>query len=336
MNGLVGGHTAKSGIAPSLSDRADDANFVQEAPPIAVGQSERRMQVRAYNHWASLLGDRALPPLACLNTTDLADFSAHGVIIDLAPSKGSAAVAPGAPSPLPAIRSLGARLADDCSANLADTRTLASIATIADVPDRSVLSRLTAQYRQVLSNNAPLSFEGEFANNRGITVQYRGILLPFSDDDSRVEQIFGVINWREVAGDTLTRALHKEMHASLRSMPAVKPDQLPRVTMADWADGPAANLSGSLAEEGHGEGSGVYGAPALLHAAATLDHGLTGRLAAFTGQPLAAPPANLPGTGPEFALVMIRRDAAGDIHVLGEIPENPALINQAAHALLER
>ena len=39
-------------------DDGDDAAI--ESPP-AVGSDERRMQVRAYNYWASLLGDRALP-----------------------------------------------------------------------------------------------------------------------------------------------------------------------------------------------------------------------------------------------------------------------------------
>src|SRR3546814_19774787 len=39
---------------------ADDAAI--ETPPL-VGDDERRMQVRAYNYWASLLGDRRLPSI---------------------------------------------------------------------------------------------------------------------------------------------------------------------------------------------------------------------------------------------------------------------------------
>ena len=35
----------------------------RDSPPAAIGQDERRMQVRAYNHWASLLQDRNLPSI---------------------------------------------------------------------------------------------------------------------------------------------------------------------------------------------------------------------------------------------------------------------------------
>ena len=40
-------------------DDGDDAAI--ESPP-AVGSDERRMQVRAYNYWASLLGERGRRP----------------------------------------------------------------------------------------------------------------------------------------------------------------------------------------------------------------------------------------------------------------------------------
>lgn len=35
----------------------------REPPPSPIGQDERRMQVRAYNHWASLLDDRNFPSI---------------------------------------------------------------------------------------------------------------------------------------------------------------------------------------------------------------------------------------------------------------------------------
>ena len=52
----------------SVADRSWDAIEEESAepaprqlPPEAIGQDERRMQVRAYNHWASLLADRMFP-----------------------------------------------------------------------------------------------------------------------------------------------------------------------------------------------------------------------------------------------------------------------------------
>ena len=35
----------------------------RELPPASIGTDERRMQVRAYNHWAGLLGDRSFPSI---------------------------------------------------------------------------------------------------------------------------------------------------------------------------------------------------------------------------------------------------------------------------------
>ena len=47
----------------------DDAS--REPPPVAIGSDERRMQVRAYNHWASLLDDRNFPSVEDLDPSAL-------------------------------------------------------------------------------------------------------------------------------------------------------------------------------------------------------------------------------------------------------------------------
>jgi hypothetical protein len=43
---------------------------------------------------------------------------------------------------------------------------------------------------------------------------------------------------------------------------------------------------------------------------------------------------SLAAQGEEFALVMIRRDANGDVVVLGEVPGNTALVEKAARELI--
>jgi len=58
----------------------DEAN--RELPPSPVGQDERRMQVRAYNHWASLLADRNLPSIEDLDPESLPDFGPFSVLLD--------------------------------------------------------------------------------------------------------------------------------------------------------------------------------------------------------------------------------------------------------------
>jgi len=68
------------------------------------------------------------------------------------------------------------------------------------VPSRSLLSRLTDHYMQIIANRAPVGFEAEFENQRGETICYRGILMPFSSDGEAIDFIYGVINWKHVEG----------------------------------------------------------------------------------------------------------------------------------------
>ena len=49
-----------------LSGSHDQDDGAIDAPP-TVGVDERRMQVRAYNYWASLLADRAYPSVEDLD-----------------------------------------------------------------------------------------------------------------------------------------------------------------------------------------------------------------------------------------------------------------------------
>jgi hypothetical protein len=210
---------------PDLDNREDEA--VNEPPPNPVGQDERRMQVRAYNHWAGLLGDRALPSIEDLEPERLPDFGPYSVLLDFTAGIDN-----------PSIRYLGSALAVECGTD-------AQIETLADVPSRSLLSRITDHYMQILANQAPIGFEAEFVNQREATILYRGILLPFSSDDDTIDFIYGVINWKELADQRTTDALLLEIEQALEvGAPEIRHDEL-----TDWADGPA-DLAGNAGSEG--------------------------------------------------------------------------------------
>src|SRR3546814_16877402 len=79
---------------------------------------------------------------------------------------------------------------DVCSSDLAlreEGGVEVQMATIADVPARSLLSRLTDHYFQIIANRAPIGFEAEFVNLRGNNTMYRGILMPLSADGRSIE-----------------------------------------------------------------------------------------------------------------------------------------------------
>ncbi len=206
---------------PSGADVYDSAedDIGHDAPPPAIGTDERRMQVRAYNHWASLLGDRPFPTIADLAPGNLPDFDPYSVLLDFSNGMDN-----------PAIRYLGKALARECEAAPETIRTLS------DVPGRSLLSRITDHYLQIHANQAPIGFEAEFVNSIGRTIAYRGILLPFTGgaDSNEIDLIYGVINWKELADQKTTDALLSEIDRALDQR--FKRDSLP---MAEWADGPA-------------------------------------------------------------------------------------------------
>ena len=100
--------------------------------------------------------------------------------------------------------------------------------SIADVPSRSLLSRLTDHYMQIIANRAPVGFEAEFVNQRSVNICYRGILMPFSSDGETIDFIYGVINWKAADEDLEAPApLAAELpHAPSNALPdAGEPEQ---------------------------------------------------------------------------------------------------------------
>lgn len=221
LRGDFGGH---SGLSDSYDPAEDEVGH--DAPPPVIGTDERRLQVRAYNHWAGLLSNRPFPVIADLATGSLPDFDRFSVLLDF--SNGIED---------PAVRYLGAALADECGASAETIRTLS------DVPSRSLLSRITDHYLQIHANQAPIGFEAEFVNSAGRTILYRGILLPFSGslDSAEIDLIYGVINWKELVDQESTEALLQEVDRALLAQPRREAEEL-----TNWADGPVDSMADVL------------------------------------------------------------------------------------------
>lgn len=236
--------TFGSGDSAGLDDAysPEDEGVAARAPAAgtvsvsAIGQDERRMQVRAYNHWASQLEDRMFPLIEDLDPGSLVDFGPYSVLIDFTGGIQD-----------PAVQFLGDRLAAECGA-------LGPIQHLSDVPPRSLLSRITDHYLQILANHAPIGFEAEFVNQRGSSTLYRGILLPYSSDGETIDFLYGVINWKEIADQVAADELLLEIDQALdldsamaedeeeaEELPGRAPDAL-----TTWADSPAAELAGEV------------------------------------------------------------------------------------------
>jgi hypothetical protein len=208
-------------------DPADD-EAGREMPPSPIGQDERRMQVRAYNYWANLLEDRHFPSIGGLDPQNLPDFAPYSVLLDFSAGVDN-----------PAIGFLGHELAKECGAD-------GDIFSLSDVPSRSLLSRITDHYMQILANQAPIGFEAEFVNQDGRTILYRGILLPFSSDGETIDFIYGVINWKELADQFTTDELMLEIDQALSTENSyVHRTALAAEPLHDWASKPARQIADS-------------------------------------------------------------------------------------------
>ena len=90
-----------------LHDYASEDDSDRESPPTAIGQDERRMQVRAYNLWAGLLGNRKYPSIDDLEPGNLPDFGPYSVLLDFTNGIDN-----------PGVAYLGERLGEECGAHL--------------------------------------------------------------------------------------------------------------------------------------------------------------------------------------------------------------------------
>ena len=209
---------------------------VASSPPVAdaIGSDERRMHVRAYNHWCALLDGRDFPSVEDLEPTDLVDFGPHSVLLDFTAGQDN-----------PATAFIGSAVREECGLGADGVR------TIAEVPSRSLLSRLTGHYMEIVANRAPVGFEAEFVNQRNHSISYRGILMPLSSDGDTIDFIYGVINWKDVgAAEPLVLAAQLPSFAVLAPETAEEEDDEDVLDLAvegaehhehlSWEDGPLA------------------------------------------------------------------------------------------------
>jgi len=198
------------------------------------------MHVRAYNFWVSMLGGRVYPSIEALDPRTAGDFGPHSVLLDFTAGGDD-----------PAISFLGDALRRECGLGR-------EIGTIADVPSRSLLSRLTDHYLQIIANRAPIGFEAEFVNQRGRNTMYRGILMPYSSDDDTIDFVYGVINWKEIAApDPVGAGVAVAANANMPASPSTGSES------AIWADGPSGGFD-TVADDDADDDDDEYGREAAV------------------------------------------------------------------------
>ena len=248
---------------PGDFDAAEAQSAAAADVAVAIGSDERRMHVRAYNYWASLLHGRDYPSIEDLEPSEVTDFADNSVLLDFTAGRDN-----------PATPYIGSAIRAECGLG-------EGIRSIADVPGRSLLSRLTDHYLQIIANRAPVGFEAEFVNQNGQALCYRGILMPFSSDGDTIDFIYGVINWKTAGTAELpTVAMQPDLPADAeedgnpQSLGGIAEDQ-PHLV---WEDGPLADseqpveLPEILLDEEAGLGDWLFAARETAEAVKSADH----------------------------------------------------------------
>lgn len=145
--------------------------------PVEYTDQEKRITFQLYNYWFGLADNCGIPPLKSLSPEDIAPYKNNMVLIDLRD-----------PDNEPTLQVVGQLLSQDLDIDL-------NLKGISDIPRRTLLSRITDHYMEVLGNRTPISFDAEFLNKAREKILYRGILLPFSDDGENINFILGAIRW---------------------------------------------------------------------------------------------------------------------------------------------
>ena len=206
-------------------------------PPPDIGTDERRMHVRAYNYWVSLLDGRDFPSIEDLDPASITDFAPNSVLLDFTGGRDN-----------PATPYIGSAIRAEC--DVGD-----EIMHIGQVPSRSLLSRLTDHYLQIIANRAPIGFEAEFVNQRGHSICYRGILMPFSSDGDTIDFIYGVINWKDTGNAPAVEQVIQPalppivVEAEIEAEVAEQSETVEEPAHLGWDDGPSGDAEMGEPEE---------------------------------------------------------------------------------------
>lgn len=149
-------------------------------------EKERRLHITVFNQWQSLLTDGPYPKPGDMKERLHDEARDHSFIIDLTPDFAKAS-----------LNFVGGKL----EAEHGGEDSLVG-KKISELGHYSIINRLANHFMEVLSNRAPLGFEAEFDRPGGLSVAYRGILLPLSEDGEVIDFILGVIGWIDRSPDS--------------------------------------------------------------------------------------------------------------------------------------
>ena len=163
----------EKGIVPPVGGAARST-----APSTKPPLDERRLVLRVLHHWTEMAIAQRYPRKDNIDPWFVGDGWANCMMLNLNPDKQHSTFYVAGANLRPPGRSLDG-------------------ASIADCPDGTVLAVLLGQLERCIEDAAPVIVEGS-TTHLGALVQYRGILLPLSEDGEAIDGILGAANFKKI------------------------------------------------------------------------------------------------------------------------------------------
>jgi len=144
---------------------------------------ERRLVLRLLQYWRGLGDVDALPSEADIDPKAIPDMWPHCAVLDVAGNETD-----------PEIAFVGPALAESAGTDLTGRK-------LSQAPANTLVAKGLSYYGQVLVKRVPITFGGEFTDQRGVKILYRSIILPLSEDGTNLNRLLGAANCREVTAD---------------------------------------------------------------------------------------------------------------------------------------
>jgi len=161
------------GIIPPVGGAANSTPASTRSP-----LDERRLVFRVLHHWTEMAIAQRYPRKDNIDPWFVGDGWPNCMMVNLKPDRQRSTFYVVGANLVPPGRSLDG-------------------ASIADCPDGTVLTVLIGQVERCVENAAPVIVEGS-TTHLGALVQYRGILLPLSEDGEAIDGILGAANFKKI------------------------------------------------------------------------------------------------------------------------------------------
>lgn len=171
-SGVTGGEANPAAALAEIGLSASDANDLS-------ADIDRRMCMRAYNHWSGLLDGRDCPSLDDLDPGTITEFAGNSLLLGFqGPDSDPEILYCG-----PAVREINPDRA------IYDH--------VGQAPRDSLIGRVASRCAELRARQSPVGWDGAFICTDGSRMFGRGILLPLSSRPGPADMIYVVCSWRD-------------------------------------------------------------------------------------------------------------------------------------------